>query len=95
MSLPGLFFAWLLDYQDSNLDKQNQNLLCYHYTIVQTYVLSVKKRCKDREYFLINNSQTDVFYVLFSNNLNFTRLHLNFFFLTEIKFLSAKYRPTN
>ena len=24
-----------LDYQDSNLDKQNQNLLCYHYTIVQ------------------------------------------------------------
>ena len=26
----------LLDYQDSNLDKQNQNLLCYHYTIVQT-----------------------------------------------------------
>ena len=21
---------------DSNLDKQNQNLLCYHYTIVQT-----------------------------------------------------------
>ena len=31
-----LFFDWLLDYQDSNLDKQNQNLLCYHYTIVQT-----------------------------------------------------------
>ncbi|WP_300915453.1 hypothetical protein, partial [Bacteroides acidifaciens] len=56
---------------------------------------SFQKRCKDREYFLINNSQTDVFYVLFSNNLNFTRLHLNFFFLTEIKFLSAKYRPTN
>ena len=25
-----------LDYQDSNLGKQNQNLLCYHYTIVQT-----------------------------------------------------------
>ena len=42
------FGASLLDYQDSNLDKQNQNLLCYHYTIVQTYVLSVKKRCKDR-----------------------------------------------
>lgn len=35
----GLLFHsdWkLLDYQDSNLDKQNQNLLCYHYTIVQT-----------------------------------------------------------
>lgn len=42
------FRAFLLDYQDSNLGKQNQNLLCYHYTIVQTYMLSVKKRCKDR-----------------------------------------------
>ena len=30
------FVGRLLDYQDSNLDKQNQNLLCYHYTIVQT-----------------------------------------------------------
>ena len=28
-------FEMRLDYQDSNLDKQNQNLLCYHYTIVQ------------------------------------------------------------
>lgn len=27
---------------------RTKNLLCYHYTIVQTYVLSVKKRCKDR-----------------------------------------------
>ena len=25
----------MLDYQDSNLEKQDQNLLCYHYTIVQ------------------------------------------------------------
>ena len=41
-------FEMRLDYQDSNLDKQNQNLLCYHYTIVQTQELSVKKRCKDR-----------------------------------------------
>ena len=24
-----------LFYQDSNLDKQDQNLLCYHYTIEQ------------------------------------------------------------
>ena len=37
-----------LDYQDSNLDKQNQNLLCYHYTIVQSFVLSSEKRCKDK-----------------------------------------------
>ena len=29
----------VLSYQDSNLDKQNQNLLCYHYTIRQSYSL--------------------------------------------------------
>ena len=28
--------CFLLSYQDSNLDKQNQNLMCYHYTIGQT-----------------------------------------------------------
>ena len=39
---------FVLDYQDSNLDKQNQKLLCYHYTIVQTFVLSFEKRCKDK-----------------------------------------------
>lgn len=38
---------WGLSYQDSNLDKQNQKLLCYHYTIGQAHALSVKKRCKD------------------------------------------------
>ena len=37
-----------LDYQDSNLDKQNQNLLCYHYTIVQTFFVFSRKRCKDK-----------------------------------------------
>ena len=37
----------LLDYQDSNLDKQNQNLLCYHYTIVQSLCAFLRKRCKD------------------------------------------------
>ncbi len=26
---------FLLTYQDSNLERQNQNLLCYHYTIGQ------------------------------------------------------------
>lgn len=36
-----------LDYQDSNLDKQNQNLLCYHYTIVQSLCAFLGKRCKD------------------------------------------------
>ena len=26
----------VLSHEDSNLDKQNQNLLCYHYTIGQS-----------------------------------------------------------
>ena len=30
---PPLFF--LLSHQDSNLGKQNQNLMCYHYTMGQ------------------------------------------------------------
>ncbi len=29
---------WLFN-QDSNLDKQDQNLLCYHYTIEQSQLL--------------------------------------------------------
>ena len=37
---------FVLDYQDSNLDKQNQNLLCYHYTIVQSFVLFSKSDAK-------------------------------------------------
>ena len=28
--------AFKLSYPDSNQDKQNQNLLCYHYTIRQS-----------------------------------------------------------
>ena len=48
MGLFSLFFGgFLLDYQDSNLDKQNQNLLCYHYTIVQSLHALLGKRCKD------------------------------------------------
>ena len=39
--------SFVLSYLDSNQDKQNQNLLCYHYTIGQSFVLSAKKRCKD------------------------------------------------
>ncbi len=41
-------FCWL-DYQDSNLDKQNQNLLCYHYTIVQTLRFLLKSGAKIRD----------------------------------------------
>ena len=32
----------LLGYQGSNLDKQNQNLLCYRYTITQFVFRSAK-----------------------------------------------------
>ena len=33
-----LFRSFELSYLDSNQDKQNQNLLCYHYTIGQSSV---------------------------------------------------------
>ena len=32
----------LLGYQDSNLEKQDQNLLCYHYTIAQFRISTAK-----------------------------------------------------
>lgn len=32
-----------LSYQDSNLERQNQNLLCYHYTIAQSSLESEYK----------------------------------------------------
>ena len=35
---------FMLDYQDSNLDKQNQNLLCYHYTIGQSSCVSLLEK---------------------------------------------------
>ena len=60
----------LLDYQDSNLGKQNQNLLCYHYTIVQTYMLSVKKRCKDKW----NKRNLQIFQKVFFIPISFTLL---------------------
>ena len=41
--------AWWLSYQDSNLERQNQNLLCYHYTIAQS---SLESECKGNAKFL-------------------------------------------
>lgn len=35
--------TFLLSYPDSNQDKQNQNLLCYHYTIGQSSLCSLLK----------------------------------------------------
>ena len=34
----------LLTHQDSNLERQNQNLLCYHYTIVQSVARKQRQR---------------------------------------------------
>ena len=42
----------MLSHQDSNLDRQNQKLQCYHYTMRQSCVLSLsQKRCKDMAFF--------------------------------------------
>ena len=38
-----LKLTFLLSYPDSNQDKQNQNLLCYHYTIGQSSLYSLLK----------------------------------------------------
>ena len=34
-------FPFLLGYSDSNQEKQDQNLLCYHYTIAQNHRLYI------------------------------------------------------
>ena len=41
-----------LSYLDSNQDKQNQNLLCYHYTIGQSSCASFRKSAAKIEVFL-------------------------------------------
>ena len=41
-----------LGYPDSNQERQDQNLQCYHYTIAQ-YI--VQKRCKDTAFFRVPN----------------------------------------
>jgi hypothetical protein len=43
-----------LSYQDSNLERQNQNLQCYHYTIGQDIL---KKRCAKVELILKSENQ--------------------------------------
>ena len=63
MKLSFILFCWL-DYQDSNLDKQNQNLLCYHYTIVQSLCAFLEKRCKDSAFYLILPNKFSIFFVL-------------------------------
>ena len=85
--------SFWLSYQDSNLDKQNQKLLCYHYTIGQTRVLSVKKRCKDKS--MARNIQIfraifyhlPLFCLLFSNNqvvILLSTLYKQVFFIQKV-----------
>ena len=56
----------LLVHQDSNLDKQYQKLLCYHYTMDQTCCSFFQKRCKDME--IGCNLQIFLHFFLFGNN---------------------------
>ena len=55
---------FMLDYQDSNLDKQNQNLLCYHYTIVQSLSAFLEKRCKFRLFLYSLQIICELFFLL-------------------------------
>ncbi len=52
------FSPLVLSYQDSNLERLNQNQLCYHYTIAQS---AARKRCKDKATFFI----VQIFWQLF------------------------------
>ena len=60
-----------LSYPDSNQDKQNQNLLCYHYTIRQSpYALLVLQRaCKYRDFPLFGYQQIVVFLASLKHNV--------------------------
>ena len=64
----------LLSYQDSNLDKQNQNLLCYHYTIRQSIFVKGNIRicsrpCKDTKNPLICYKKPVVLLASLQNNV--------------------------
>ena len=81
-----------LDYQDSNLDKQNQNLLCYHYTIIQSLCAFLEKRCKGMRFFyslqifLKLFSFFDAFSYLCLYNLDFYTMKRLFICLTLVSF---------
>ena len=45
-----------LDYQDSNLEKQDQNLLCYHYTIVQSFNRTTRSVFDDAKILLFQHT---------------------------------------
>ena len=67
----------MLVHQDSNLDKQYQKLLCYHYTMDQTCWAFSQKRCKDMETILY---------------LQIFKHFLSFYYDQIVVFLSALYQ---
>ena len=82
-----------LDYQDSNLEKQDQNLLCYHYTIVQSFTGTTRSDFDDAKILLFFYLQTFLlffFFFFYSRHTfqlkkhNTNRFH-NLFFVQKIK----------
>ena len=63
-----LILTFRLDYQDSNLEKQDQNLLCYHYTIVQSFIRTTRSDFDDAKIDLFFYS-TNFFVLFFAKNL--------------------------
>ena len=53
------------DNQDSNLEKQDQNLLCYHYTIVQSFNRTTRSVFDDAKILLFYDSPN--FFITFFN----------------------------
>ena len=60
--------AFLLGYPDSNQEKQDQNLLCYHYTISQFLIAKQEKllfpvcECKGTNFFCILQEKRGKFF---------------------------------
>ena len=48
-------FSFLLGYPDSNQERQDQNLQCYHYTIAQFAVVFLKRGANLHTFFDVAN----------------------------------------
>ena len=57
-----------LSYPDSNQDKQNQNLLCYHYTIRQSPI--PKRACKYSFFTLFGYQQIVIFLTALQHDIS-------------------------
>ena len=63
-----------LDYQDSNLEKQDQNLLCYHYTIVQSFNRTTRSVFDDAKIQLFRDAP-NFFPIFFNKKRTFPFIH--------------------